>query len=224
MPNKKSITGKGLFISFEGGEGSGKSTQIRLFCEALQARGVDLVQTREPGGTPQAEQIRTLILTGDNDAWDSTEELMLFSTARHNLIRRTIKPNLLQGRWVVSDRFVDSTTVYQGYARGYPMEGIRRFNRLATAGFRPDISIFLDIDPEKGVGRSKARAGNTEVRFENLDLEFHCKVRDGFRAIAAAEPRRCVLIDADGTIPEVQQRVWAAVEPRLQKWQKAQMR
>ncbi len=216
--------GHGIFISFEGGEGSGKTTQIRLFFEVLAARGLEVVLTREPGGTPQAEQLRHLILTGDADAWDATEELMLFSTARHNHLRRKILPALAEGKWVITDRFLDSTTVYQGYGRDFPMNSIRKFNALATKGVRPDLSIFLDIDSEHGVKRSLARAGNDETRFENMRLEFHRKVRDGFRAVAAANPRRVVLIDAAGTIEEVQQRVWNAVEPRLEKWQKAQAR
>lgn len=206
---------RGVFISFEGGEGSGKSTQLKLLVEALSQHGLTMIQTREPGGTPEAEQLRNMILIGSADRWDATEELMLFSTARRNHTRNLIRPALERGEWVLSDRYLDSTTVYQGHGRGYDMARINTLHELATDGLRPDLTLIFDIDPAIGVTRSIARRGNTEVRFENLDTAFHGRVREGYLEIAKAEPQRCAVIDANGSIEEVRQRVWLAVEKRF---------
>lgn len=205
----------GVFISFEGGEGCGKSTQLKLLFEKLVQSGINVLQTREPGGTPQAEQLRSLVLTGADDAWDATEELMLFSAARRNHSRKLIRPAMGEGKWVLSDRYLDSTTVYQGYGRGYPLDKIEVMHDLATDGLRPDLTLVFDIDPAIGVTRSMARRGNTEVRFENLDRTFHDHVRQGFLAVAAKEAKRCAVIDASGSIEDVQKRVWNTVSQRF---------
>lgn len=215
MTSQQGTGKKGIFISVEGGDGCGKSTQLKLLFETLSQRGITVLQTREPGGTPEAEQLRHMILTGSADRWDATEELMLFSTARRNHTRNLIRPALERGEWVLSDRYLDSTTVYQGHGRGYDMARINTLHELATEGLRPDLTLIFDIDPAIGVTRSMARRGNTEVRFENLDTAFHERVRAGFLAVARAEPQRCAVIDASGTIPEVQQRVWDVVSKRL---------
>jgi dTMP kinase len=208
------MSGTGKFISFEGGEGCGKTTQLKLLAETLTESGIAVVQTREPGGTEEAEAIRALLLSGHTDKWDATEELMLFSAARHNHLRRLIVPAISQGSWVLSDRFLDSTTAYQGYARGYDMQKIALFRQMATNGTEPDMTLVFDIDPQLGLARAMARRG-TEVRFEGLQLDFHNRVRQGLLDIAGKEPERCWVIDATGSIDDVRARVWQVVRERF---------
>lgn len=197
------------FVTLEGGEGAGKSTQARLLAAALAAAGLPVLRTREPGGAPGAEAIRRLLLgeppshaaadpgapPGPGDiGWDPLTEALLHVAARREHLVWTIRPALAAGRWVVCDRFADSTLAYQGHGAGVPRETLDALARLALDGARPDLTLVLDIDPAMGLARA-ARRGEAN-RYEAADPGFHARVRAGFRAIAAAEPARCVLIDA----------------------------
>lgn len=191
---------KPRFITFEGGEGAGKSTQIRLLQAALAAAGVPVCLTREPGGSPGAEEIRALLLKGGVDRWDAVTELLLFSAARRDHLVKTIYPALARGEWVLCDRFYDSTLAYQGYGYGCDDEKMRAVNglyHLIAGDFKPDLTFILDIDPRVGLQRSKGRTGNAEQRFEDMDITFHENLRRGFLKIAVSDPHRCVVIPAD---------------------------
>lgn len=197
------MTGRrGRFVSFEGGEGAGKSTQIRLLAERLRTSGQTVVMTREPGGSVGAEEIRNLIVTGDPQRWDATTEALLISAARRAHVTATIAPALAQGHWVLTDRFTDSTLAYQGYGHGLPLDMLRGLAAIATGGLAPDLTLILDLPVEIGLGRALARRGS-ETRFEQLDQSFHQRLRGGFRQIAEQEPTRCRLIDADQPIEAV---------------------
>jgi dTMP kinase len=208
---------RGRFISFEGGEGAGKSTQAKLLREALQSRGHATVLTREPGGSPGAEEIRKLLVEGAPERWDPLAETLLFIAARADHVARTIEPALVRGEWVISDRFADSTYVYQGIARGLGVDVVRRLQLAALGDFAPDLTIILDLDPVQGLRRAEGRnVGQTEEnRFERFDAEFHTRLRDGFRALAAHEPQRCVLFDASRPAASVAADIWAAVSERF---------
>ena len=206
---------RGKLISFEGGEGTGKSTQTRLLKSSLENKGKRVVLTREPGGSPGAEQIRKLVVEGDPQRWTPLSETLLFLAARADHVARIIEPSLASGMWVVSDRFLDSTYVYQGIARGLGVEKVRRLQEVALGSFVPDLTIVLDLDPAEGLKRAGKRATADENRFERFDGRFHETLRAAFRDIARAEPKRCVLIDA-GRAPEmVAADVWRTVEERL---------
>ena len=192
----------GTFITFEGGEGSGKSTQVKLLCEALAAAKIPHIATREPGGSPGAEHIRKLLVNGDKDAWDAETETLLFYAARIDHVNKLIKPALAEGKTVICDRFADSTLVYQGIGKNLPEEYIHSIHRLTLGNFAPDVTIILDIDPKVGLQRAKTRAGN-EIRFESMDFDFHQSVRAGFLAIARREPGRCVVVDVSDDIPKI---------------------
>lgn len=197
---------KGLFITFEGGEGAGKSTQIQLFADYLRQNGHRFILTREPGGSEGGEAIRSLLLKGDANKWDKLTEILLFSAARRDHMVKKIWPALEQGMTVISDRFADSTLAYQGYGYGANDEIIQTVQntyQLIANGFKPDITFILDIDPKIGVARSMDRSGNDEQRFENMDLTFHYNLREGFLEIAKTDPDRCIVINATGTIWEV---------------------
>jgi dTMP kinase len=199
-----------MFITFEGGEGAGKSTQIRLLAAHLRAKGVDVLTTREPGGSPGAEMIRRLLVEGAGDAWDGTTEALLMFAARRDHLVRTIRPALQRGRWVISDRFADSTRAYQGYGHGFDLVQIDVLYGLAVGDFRPDLTLILDLPVEVGLARTEARTGG-ENRYERLGAAFHQRVHDGFRDIAAAEPGRCRMVDADAPIDVVRERIRQAV-------------
>jgi dTMP kinase len=205
---------RGKFITFEGGEGAGKSTQIALLAEALRAAGVSVHATREPGGSPGAEEIRKLLVTGDGDRWDPMTEALLHFAARRDHVETVIRPRLKAGDWVLSDRFADSTTAYQGYAQGLGHEVVETLYRLTLGDFEPDLTLILDVPVEAGLARAAGRGGG-EDRYERLGPAFHAQLRDAFREIAAREPRRCVLIDAAGEIDAVQRSVRAEVARRL---------
>lgn len=193
---------KPLFITFEGGEGSGKSTQIQLLYKALRDQGKDVCLTREPGGSTGAEEIRSLLLKGTASRWDALTEILLFSAARRDHLVKTIWPALEKGSIVISDRFYDSTTAYQGYGYGCDPERISALTSLYTmiAGdFKPNLTFILDIDPHVGLKRSKNRFGNTEQRFEEMNVTFHENLRRGFLMIARDNPDRCVVINANQT-------------------------
>ena len=207
---------KGLFITFEGGEGCGKSTQIRLFADYLKQKGIPHILTREPGGSDGAEEIRSLLLKGDTAKWDKITEIMLFSAARRDHLVKKIWPALKQGTTVISDRFADSTMAYQGYGYGVNDEIIKIVEsvyRTIAGGFEPDITFILDIDPKIGIKRSMDRLGNDEQRFENMDFSFHENLRNGFLSIAKTS-NRYIVIDANQSIENVHKEIIQKFEER----------
>ncbi|HEY1709605.1 MAG TPA: dTMP kinase [Rhizomicrobium sp.] len=204
----------GRFITLEGGEGTGKSTHARRLAAALEDRKIPVVVTREPGGSPGAEQIRKLLVEGEPGRWDGLTETLLVFAARADHVARTIKPALVQGRWVISDRFTDSTYAYQGVGRGVPREVIRRIESVALQGFQPDFTLILDLPVETGLARATARHGS-ENRFEKFDLAFHKKLQAAFHDIANRAAARCTMIDASGTQDAVAELIWKAVKSRF---------
>ncbi len=204
---------RGRFISIEGGEGAGKSTQVGLLVVALDRAGIPAQASREPGGSPGAEAIRRLLLEGEGERWDAISEALLLVAARRDHVTRVIAPALAQGVWLVSDRFANSTMAYQGYGRGVALADLVALHRFALAEFAPDLTIILDLPVEIGLARAAARSAAD--RFERLDRDFHEKLREGFRQIAADNPARCVLIDASADPQTVHRAVVAAVEQRL---------
>jgi len=187
------VSPRGRFVSIEGGEGAGKSTQTALLVAALDRAGIAARATREPGGSPGAEAIRRLLLEGEGERWDAVGEALLLVAARCDHVARLIAPALAQGEWVVSDRFADSTTAYQGYGRGLALADLAALHRFALGDFAPDLTLILDLPVEIGLARAAARSAAD--RFERLDREFHERLRRGFHTIAAAEPERCAIID-----------------------------
>jgi dTMP kinase len=204
---------RGRFITVEGGEGAGKSTQVSLLVAALGRIGISVRATREPGGSPGGEAIRCLLVEGEGERWDAISEALLLIAARHDHVTRLIRPSLEQGAWVVSDRFADSTLAYQGYGRGIGPAQLTELHRFALGAFAPDLTLVLDLPIEIGLPRAAARSAAD--RFERLDRDFHERLRQGFRQIAADNPARCVLIDGSGDPQTVHRAVLAAVEDRL---------
>jgi len=205
---------RGLFITFEGGEGAGKSTQVQRLAARLKADGHEVVTTREPGGSPGAESIRDLVLRGDADRWSPLTETLLMYASRRDHIERVIRPSLARGAWVICDRFADSTRAYQGAAGGVDPDFISALETYVLEATRPDLTLVFDLPAETGLERAHARAG-AEMRFESKGMAFHERLRAGFQAIAAAEPDRCAVIDATASMDGVESAVWAAVEARL---------
>lgn len=211
----------GRFITFEGGEGSGKSTQARLLAAELSRIGISTEITREPGGSPFAEALRAVILDPNMPQHSALSEALLFYSARADHLDNTVRPALNAGQWVICDRFIDSTRVYQGEAGGLPGEIIDVLNHMVVSPTFPDLTFVLDIPAELGLGRAHSRRvdkinPDTEAdAYEKRDLAFHWKLREAFRAIAAQEPERCVLIDATQEPAAVFAEVWRAVEARL---------
>jgi len=205
---------QGKFITFEGGEGAGKSTQLKRLVASLEAQGRAVTATREPGGSPGAEDIRALVLQGQADRWSPTTETLLMYAARRDHVERVIRPALDRGAWVVCDRFADSTRAYQGAAGGTDPRLISALETYILEEVRPDLTLVFDLPAEVGLERAHARAG-AEMRFESKGMAFHERLREGFRAIAAAEPARCAMIDATGDMDTVERAVWAAVDERL---------
>ncbi|MGQ5701899.1 dTMP kinase [Sandaracinobacteroides sp. A072] len=204
---------RGRFIAFEGGEGAGKSTQIRRLAERLRAHGEDVVETREPGGTPGAEEIRQLFVTGEAGRWVAETDALLVSAARADHVARLIRPALEAGRTVLCDRFVHSTLAYQGHGKGLPMDVLHAIHDFATGGLWPDAVLWLDLPVEEGLARSTRRlatGGVAEQRFEQLDLAYHQRVREGFAALAAAD-RRFHRIDASRPVEAVEEAIAAAL-------------
>ena len=203
----------GRFVTFEGGEGTGKSTQIARLATRLGAAGLPVLRTREPGGTEEAEAIRRLLLEGRAERWTPTAELLLVAAARAEHLARVIEPALEAGVWVLCDRYLDSTRVYQGLAGGVGLDRVDRLQR-EVLGFRlPDLTIVLDLPVE--VGLARRRAEGTASRFERKGRAFHERVREGFRRLAAAEPERIVLVDADRSVEEVEAAIVALVRARF---------
>ncbi len=205
----------GRFITFEGGEGAGKSTQIRRLAARLAVGGAEVVVTREPGGSPGAETIRELLVNGDADRWSPTTEALLMYAARRDHLERTVRPALERGATVLSDRFADSTRAYQGAGGKLSAEAIAQLERFALEpGDWPVLTLILDLPVADGLKRAGARGGG-EARFESKGLEFHERLRAGFLAIAAREPERCAVIDAAADIDAVAAAIWSAVSTRL---------
>ena len=205
---------RGRFITIEGGEGVGKTTQVGLLVAALERSRISARATREPGGSPGGEAIRRLLLEGDGDRWDAVGEALLLVAARSDHVARLIAPSLAKGIWVVSDRFADSTLAYQGYGRGLAVEDLAMLHRFALGSFTPDLTVILDLPAEIGLARAAARA-SVDDRFERLDRAFHERLRQGFRQIAEADGARCVLIDGSSDPQTVHRAVLDAVEGRL---------
>lgn len=205
---------RGRFITFEGGEGAGKSTQVKRLAARLSGDGREVVTTREPGGSPGAESIRELVLKGAADRWSPLTETLLMYAARRDHIERVIRPALDRGAWVICDRFADSTRAYQGSAGGVDGRLIDALEAHVLDGARPDLTLVFDLPVEVGLERAHVRAGS-EMRFESKGAAFHERLREAFRDIAAREPERCALIDATGSMDAVEAAVWAAVAQRL---------
>jgi dTMP kinase len=211
----------GKFITFEGGEGSGKSTQARLLAGRLKARGIDAILTREPGGSPFAEQVRTLLLDPATPSHSALSEALLFYAARADHLDKTIRPALAAGRWVICDRFSDSTSVYQGVAGGLAGDALGALERMVVAQTRPELTFILDLASAEGLARARARGSAPGVAtaaadaFERRDPQFHERLRAGYLAIAKAEPQRCVLIDGADAPDAIAAEIWGHVERRL---------
>jgi dTMP kinase len=210
------MAARGRFITLEGGEGAGKSVQARELAHRLVGLGLNVVLTREPGGSPHAEALRKRILSGEAAEFGAAGEALLFSAARIDHVDRTIEPALASGQWVVSDRFADSTRAYQGAAGRLSKAFIARLECVALAGCKPDLTLVLDLPPERGLARAALRRGGAgSDRFEREGLAFHQTLREAFLSIAQAEPERCVVIDASGSEREVGDAIWAAVSRRF---------
>jgi dTMP kinase len=205
---------RGRFITIEGGDGAGKTTQAKMLTAALERAGISARLTREPGGTSGGEAVRRLLLEGDDEPWDSVGEALLFVAARRHHVKTLIAPTLARGIWVVCDRFADSTLAYQGYGQGVDLEQLAALHRFAIGDFAPDLTVILDVAVEIAVARAADRAA-TQDRFERLDLRFRERLRRGFRKIAEDDPGRCVLIDVAGDPQMVHCAILAAVGSRF---------
>ena len=203
----------GTFISFEGIDGSGKSTQARLLSEWLIGAGRQVVLTREPGGSPGSEQIRQMVLEGEADRWSAETELLLFTAARRDHLERTIRPALARGEVVISDRFADSSRIYQGLGRAALGNMVDDLHALVI-GQEPDLTVLVDMDPDVGLGRALGRQGGEE-RFEGFGVDMQRRMRQGFLDLAAQNPDRIVVIDGNRAIDEVQTSIQAIVQDRL---------
>lgn len=208
----------GFFLTFEGIEGSGKTTQAQRVAEALRAGGARVLLTKEPGGTPIGDRVRAILLDPSAVGMDAMTELFLYAASRRQHVVEVIRPSLEAGMVVISDRYTDATLAYQGFGRTLDLEVLRQLNGLATGGLFPDLTLVFDLPEQVGVGRARARnverSLESEGRFEAEDLRFHRRVREGYLALAVAEPERFAVIDADGSVDEVLQRVLAALAGR----------
>ncbi len=201
---------QGLFISFEGGEGSGKTTQINRLAETLTAQGHKIITTREPGGVPEAEKIRNLLVQRDGGNWTADAEMLLFCAARVMHLEKLIKPALAEGKIVITDRFSDSTMAYQCYGHGADKDKLQMLDEQFIGGAKPDLTFILDIPATVGLSRATGRMiedDTTEDRFEKLDIAFHERLRQGFLEIAKQEPERCHVIDATKSVDEIASKI-----------------
>jgi dTMP kinase len=208
----------GRFITFEGVEGSGKTTQIQMLSDHLETRGVDHVLTREPGGTAVGNQVRRLVLNPEYRDMTPSCELLLYAAARAQHIEEVIRPALAEGRLVLCDRFTDATLAYQGYGRGIPLDLIRSLHELEVLSLKPDLTVVFDIDARAALQRARSRdsgAAHDESRFEREDFVFHERVRRGYLDLVRWDPKRYVVLDAAGTVEEVHRRVLGALAPLL---------
>ena len=206
---------RGRFISLEGGEGAGKSTQLKALAEALRGRGLEVVETREPGGSPDAEAIRDLLLRGDVDRWTPEQEALLFAAARSSHVVRTIEPALAQGKWVLSDRFIDSSLAYQGGAGGVGVDRIMQLHEFGSGGLLPDRTLLLDLPGFDAAWRESARDGDNLDRFGRKSSAYHQALAETFRSIADGDPDRFRIVNAEGTVEEVTAKLLAAIEDLL---------
>jgi dTMP kinase len=209
---------KGCFITLEGGEGAGKSTQAERLSSHLRREGYEVITTHEPGGTAKADRLRKVILSGRVKALGALAETLLFSAARLDHLNTLIRPTLKRGGWVICDRFTDSTRVYQGKASGVEAPTLDTLERVIVEETRPDLTLILDLDPKLGLARATKRGektGQALDRFEKEDLSYHQALRQGFLEIAAKNPHRCVVIDAQASAQEVEKRIWQVVEQRF---------
>ena len=200
---------RGKFITFEGGEGGGKSTQAARMAGYLRGKGLEVLETREPGGTPESEALRDLLVQGDPDRWSALSELLLITAARVEHVNRLIEPALTEGKWVICDRFADSTLAYQGIAGELGLELVEQLQKLAVGATAPDVTFLLDVRAEAGLQRAETRGG--AARFEKKGAAFHQTLRDGFLALANENPQRIVLIDGEDTFDNV----WGQIEAEL---------
>ena len=208
---------RGRFITFEGGEGAGKSTHAALLAQRLRALGIGVVLTREPGGSPGAEIIRHVLLSGAAKPLGADAEAILFAAARDDHVRHTIEPALARGRWVICDRFSDSTRVYQGIVGKADLKLITGLERITLGELKPDLTFVLDVPADVGIARANKRRGEGEAdRFEGEQPQFHDRLRDAFRTLALSEPDRCVLIDASKPRAEVAEQIWKVANERLE--------
>jgi dTMP kinase len=206
---------RGRFISIEGGEAVGKSTQIRLLADWVRSQGRDITITREPGGTESAEAIRNLLLEGGADRWNARSEALLFAAARADHVARLIRPAVEAGGWVISDRFLDSSRAYQGVAGGLGDDAILALHRFGSQGFLPDRTVLLELPAEEAARRARARDGGQSDRIGGRDADYHARVVAAFRSFAEAEPDRFTLIDASGSSEQVHTRIVAALQPLM---------
>ena len=208
---------RGRFITFEGGEGAGKSTHAALLAQRLRALGIGVVLTREPGGSPGAEIIRHVLLSGAAKPLGADAEAILFAAARDDHVRHTIEPALARGRWVVCDRFSDSTRVYQGIVGKADLKLITGLERITLGELKPDLTFVLDVPADVGIARANKRRGEGEAdRFEGEQPQFPDRLREGFRSLALSEPDRCILIDASKPRAEVAEQIWKVANERLE--------
>lgn len=206
---------RGRFVVFEGGEGAGKSTQARLLAEALRARGIEVLATREPGGTPGAEAIRQLLLDPPGEGWPAPAEALLFAAARADHVAQTIRPALEAGRWIVCDRFLDSSRAYQGGGGGVPDEDLLALHRIGSGGLLPDVTFLLEATPEQVARRLARRDGGESDAIGGRGAAYHAEVGAAFARFAAAEPGRFVRIDGSGAIEATHRRILDALAPLL---------
>ncbi len=212
---------KGRFITFEGGEGTGKSTQIKLLSEYLQQKGIDVLTSKEPGGTEVGLELRRILVTGDKDKMDAVAEALLYYADRRIHMTKKVWPALEEGKWVLSDRFADSTVAYQyyGYNKRVPYQTLENLYKLTVGDFKPDLTVLLDIDPKIGLARSLDKAGHMsvkETRHESRGLEFHNNLRQGYLEMAQKEPERFLVFDADKSIEELHEEICRAISERFE--------
>jgi dTMP kinase len=205
----------GLFIAFEGGEGTGKSTQARLLAQALEHRGHDVVLTREPGGTEGAEAIRSLLLSPPGEGWNSRAEALLFAAARSDHVEKLIRPALERGAWVICDRFVGSSRAYQGGAGGLGDDAICTLHAIGSEGFQPDLTVLIDVDPQTVAGRLAARDGGQSDAIGGRSADYHRAVARSFLSLAEDDAQNWCVIDGNGPVDAVHQRMLSALEDRL---------
>lgn len=211
---------KGLFITFEGGEGTGKSTQLKLLADFLSQLNIPVVTTKEPGGTEVGQELRRILVTGDKDKMDAVAEALLYYADRRIHMTKKVWPALEEGKWVLSDRFADSTVAYQyyGYNKRVPYQTLENLYKLTVGDFKPDLTILLDINPEIGLARSLAKAGQMtvkETRHESRALEFHNNLRNGYLEMAEKEPERFIVLNADKSIEDLHQEIVKIVTERF---------
>jgi len=209
----------GFFITLEGGEGTGKTTQIELLAKELEKQGHEVILTREPGGTREAEKIRELLVDREGGNWTPVAECLLFFAARNMNAETLIKPALAAGKIVIADRFADSTRAYQGYGHGLDLEIVEKVNDLSLGTFQPDLTFILDLPAKTGLQRAGRRLQedqSAEDRFEQLDTDFHEKLRQGYLDIAVKNPDRCIVVDAKQSIGEIAESLWSATQEKLE--------